>query len=260
MVASRLIPLLACMVALSSCGGGGSAESAAAPDNAMVSPALSSIPAGTSTGVSVQVPAASSAWPMLGVTTDDPNTRTNDQVDALVSLPRRAMVRVVLDQGTPPADYVDSVRRLAAVADVMALPLDSSDMAKVNAAQAGDRARRYLAALQDAAPIWEMGNEVNGNWVGADPVGRIEAMLEAAKACGKRTALTFHDGKPATPGHDMLPWIDANIPEGHRLRTGLDCVLVSCYEDQIGGHQLTQAEIDTIFSGATGLSLTAAGT
>jgi hypothetical protein len=191
----------------------------------------------------------SSGWSWLGATTDDPNTHTADQVAALAALPRRIALRVVLDQGTVPADYVDSVRKLAAVSEVMALPLDSSDMAKVDAAQAGARARNYMAALGDAAPIWEVGNEVNGNWVGADPVGKIEAMFDAARAYGRKTAVTFYYENPVTPGHDMLPWIDANIPAGHRLRTGLDYVLVSYYEDQNGGHQLTQAEIDTIFSG-----------
>ncbi len=195
------------------------------------------------------VPVVAHAWSLLGVTTDDPNTDTASQVDALASLPRRPALRVVLDQGTAPADYVDSVRKLAAVADVMALPLDSSDMKKLDAGQAGERARRYLEALQDAAPIWEVGNEVNGNWVGTDPVAKIEAMYDAAKAYGKQTAVTFYYENPATPGHDMLPWIDANIPAGHRLRSGLDYVLVSYYEDQNGGHQLTQAEIDQIFSG-----------
>jgi hypothetical protein len=193
--------------------------------------------------------AAARAWSWLGATTDDPNTDTAAQVGALAALPRRITLRVVLDRGTPPADYVDAVRKLAAVADVMALPLDSSDMAKVNAAQAGDRARRYMDALQDAAPIWEVGNEVNGDWVGTDTVAKIAAMFDAAKARGKRTALTFYYENPATPGHAMLAWIDANIPAGHRLRNGLDYVLVSYYEDQNGGHRLTQAEIDTIFSG-----------
>jgi hypothetical protein len=193
--------------------------------------------------------ARAGAWRWLGVTTDDPNTDTDSQVQALAALPRRIALRVVLDRGTPPADYVASLRRLAGVADVMALPLDSSEMAKVDSAQAGERARRYLDALQDAAPTWEVGNEVNGDWVGADPVGKIEAMFDAARAYGKKTALTFYYENPATPGHDMLPWIDAHIPAGHRLRTGLDYVLVSYYEDQNGGHRLSQAEVDAIFSG-----------
>jgi hypothetical protein len=74
-------------------------------------------------------------------------------------------------------------------------------------------------------------------------------MFDAAKAHGKKTALTFYYENPATPGHDMLPWIDANLPPAHRLRAGLDYVLVSYYEDQNGGHRLSQAEIDAIFSG-----------
>lgn len=232
--ARRFAPAAA--LALCACGGGSSPS----PDPQVTTPApaptASSRPAGA-------------GWAWLGATTDDPNTGTSAQVDALASLPRRIALRVVLDQGTAPADYVDSVRRLAAVADVMALPLDSSDMAKVNAAQAGERARRYMAALQDSARIWEVGNEVNGDWVGPDAVGKIEAMFDAALAHGKKTALTFYYENPATPGHDMLPWIDANIPAGHRLRTGLDYVMVSYYEDQNGGHRLTQSEIDAIFSG-----------
>ena len=68
-------------------------------------------------------PATATAWSWLGTTTDDPNADTAAQVDALAALPRRIALRVVLDRGTPPTDYVASVRRLAAVADVMALPL-----------------------------------------------------------------------------------------------------------------------------------------
>ncbi|MGE4241260.1 hypothetical protein [Ramlibacter sp.] len=189
------------------------------------------------------------AWPWLGVTTDDPNVDTAAQIEALSALPRRPALRVVLDEGTPPSSYVDSVRRLAAVADVMALPVDSSWMKDIDAKRAGERAHRYLRALGDAATIWEVGNEVNGNWVGRDPVPKIEAMFDVARAHGKKTALTFFHENPATPGHDMLPWIDTHIPPGHRLRAGLDYVLVSYYEDENGGHRLTQREIDAIFTG-----------
>ena len=194
-----------------------------------------------------QSPATRWAW--LGVTTDDPNANTAAQVDALASLPRRVALRVVLDQGKPPSAYVAAVRQLSAVADILALPVDSSEMAKLNAAQAGERAGRYMDALGDLAPLWEVGNEVNGNWVGANPVAKVEAMFDAAKARRKRTVLTLYYENPAAPGYDMLPWVDANIPVGHRLRTGIDYVLVSYYEDQNGGHRLSQAEIDAIFTG-----------
>ncbi len=273
----RCAPVLA--IALCSCGGGGGASPAAVPaavaespstvatttsDAAVSLPVTTPAPPVTTPALPVTtptlpvngpaVPVVAHAWSVLGVTTDDPNTDTASQVDALAALPRRPALRVVLDQGTAPADYVDSVRKLAAVADVMALPLDSSDMKKLDAGQAGDRARRYLEALQDAAPIWEVGNEVNGNWVGTDPVGKIEAMYDAAKAYGKQTAVTFYclHENPATPGHDMLPWIDANIPAGPspaqrpRLRASW-----SYYEDQNGGHQLSRKPRSTRSSPAS---------
>ena len=46
----------------------------------------------------------------------------------------------------------------------------------------------------------------------------------------------------------MISWVDQNIPPGHRMRSGLDYVLVSYYEDQNAGHQLTQSELDTMFA------------
>jgi len=53
---------------------------------------------------------------------------------------------------------------------------------------------------------------------------------------------------PPTPGYEMISWVDQNIPPGHRMRSGLDYVLVSYYEDQNAGHQLTQSELDTMFA------------
>jgi hypothetical protein len=114
----------------------------------------------------------------------------------------------------------------------MALPLDSSAMANLNAEQAGARLSQYAAALGDSVSVWDVGNEVNGDWVGAQPVPKIEAMLDAARSYGKKAALTFYYESSVTPGHDMLSWIDALIPAGHRLRSGLDYVLVSYYEDR----------------------------
>lgn len=118
----QFVPLLA--LGLCACGGGpDAADETAAP----------AAPQETAAARAVR-------WDWLGATTDDPNADTAAQADAFASLPRRIALRVVLDAGTPPADYVDSVRKLAAVADVMALPLDSSEMSRVDAAQAGTRA------------------------------------------------------------------------------------------------------------------------
>ena len=216
--------------ALIACGGGGSTQPPAE-------------------GPTPPPPTLASASLLAGVTTDDPTVRTADQVEALASLPRRAMARVVLDVGTPPSDYVASIAELAKVADIMAQPVDSSAMLRLTVAGVRTRMEQFMAALGASVSVWEVGNEINGNWVGADPVFKVEAMFDAARNAGRRTALTLYYEKPAVPGFDMLPWVDVNIPPGHRLRSGLDYVFVSYYEDQNSGHRLTQAELDTIFEG-----------
>jgi hypothetical protein len=195
------------------------------------------------------------AW-VFGVTTDDPTVNTSQQVDALSSFAQRVMVRTVFDPpagGSPTAaDYVPSVTSISGVADVMGLMVDSSEMSNMTLATVQARATEYLNALGNVVSVWEIGNEVNGNWLGAGVLPKIEAMYDTMKAAGKQTALTVYYENPATAGFDMLPWIDANIPPGHRMRTGLDYILVSYYEDENNGHQLTQTELNTIFSGLAG--------
>lgn len=222
-------PLIPLLLLLSACGHGGG-------------------------GAAPPVPPAPprAAW-LWGVTSDDPTVGTAQQVDALKALPRRTMARLVFDppagSGHPTAaDYAPSVAAIAPVADVLGLPVDSSAMAATDLAAIRARIASYLAALGGSVTVWEVGNEVNGNWLGSGVVPKIEAMYDAVKAAGKPAALTFYYENPATPGYDLVPWIDANLPAGHRMRTGLDYVLVSYYEDQNGGHQLTQAELDTLFA------------
>jgi len=208
-------------------------------------------PAANDTATLTVGTAATSSW-IWGVTTDDPTVNTTQQVTALQSLPKRVIVRTVFDPpsgGSPVAsDYVSSVTQIAAVADVMGLPVDSSATSGFSLAAINSRIAEYLGALGGLVSIWEIGNEVNGNWLGTGVMPKLEAMYDAAEAAGKPTALTFYYENPPTPGYDMIPWIDANIPPGHRMRAGLEYALVSYYEDQNGGHQLTQAEINGLFT------------
>jgi hypothetical protein len=210
------------------------------------SPTPSPTPSVTPTSVP---PSQSWIW---GVTSDDPSVNTAQQVDALSSLPKRVMVRTVFDMpsggGPVAADYAPSIAMISQVADVMALTNDSSTMAKTSLATIQARIAEYLATLSSNVKVWEIGNEVNGNWLGSGVVPKVEAEYDAVKAAGKSTALTLYYENPPTPGYDMIPWVDANIPVGNRMRAGLDNVLVSYYEDQNGGHQLTQSELNGIFS------------
>lgn len=205
---------------------------------------------GASVGTQTQpsLPVTPKTW-IWGVTTDDPTVGTADQVAALSALPTKTVVRCVFDPPQPASYYQPSVQAIAAVADIMGQPVDSSEMASLTVSDVQARIADYLATMGSNVKIWEVGNEVNGNWLGSNVLPQITAMYTAAKAAGKATAMTFYYENPPTPGFDMLPWIDVNIPNGNGMRTGLDYVLVSYYEDENNGHQLTQAELDAVFSG-----------
>lgn len=208
------------------------------------------VPDAGSTGVDAGTIDAGLTW-LWGLTTDDPFTATSAQVAALRALPQRTMLRVVFDppvSGGPPAlDYAPVVNSLSQAAAVLGLPLDSSEMPRLTLGQVQSRITEYLQALGSTVAVWEIGNELNGNWLGANAIGKAEAMYDAVKTAGKKTALTLYYENPGTPGFELIPWVDANIPPGHRMRSGLDYVLVSYYEDQNQGHQLTQPELDQLF-------------
>lgn len=193
----------------------------------------------------------SSSW-VWGVTTDDSTVQTASQVSAVAAFAKRVTIRTVFDPpvgGSPAAtDYLASAQALSAVADVMGLPVDSSAMSQFTVADISARIAEYLSVLGLYVRIWEIGNEVNGNWLGQDVITKVRTMYNAAKAAGKLTALTLYYENPPTPGYEMISWVDQNIPPGDPMRSGLDYVLVSYYEDQNGGHQLTQSELDTMFS------------
>ena len=196
-------------------------------------------------------PPPSTSW-LWGITTDDATVQSASQLSAVAAFSRRVTIRTVFDPpvgGLPaPTDYLSSVQALSAKADVMGLPVDSSAMSQFTTAAIGTRIAEYISTLGQYVRIWEIGNEVNGNWLGQDVITKVETMYDAAKAAGKLTALTLYYENPPTPGYEMISWLDQNIPPGHRMRSGLDYVLVSYYEDQNAGHQLTQSELNTVFS------------
>jgi hypothetical protein len=158
-------------------------------------------------------------------------------VEALAALPRRVMARVVFDEGQAARDYVAPVSAIGGVADVMGELLDSFYVPTLTTAAYVARAEEYVAALGDAVDLWEIGNEVNGEWLGetAEVVAKIRGAHAVARRHGKATALTlyYNAGCFASPDHEMFAWTEANLPED--LRRDLDLVLVSYYEDDCNG-------------------------
>jgi hypothetical protein len=61
------------------------------------------------------------------------------------------------------------VKKLQPVSYLMGELLDSSDETSISAAAYNTRVKSYLAALGGQVDLWEIGNEVNGDWTGPVP-------------------------------------------------------------------------------------------
>ncbi len=190
--------------------------------------------------------------PVYGVTLDD-ISGLPEILDALGRLSRRATARVVFDETVLPAYYREAVVAIARVSKVMGEILDSQFVSTVTVDGYLQRSADYLAALGDVVDIWEVGNEINGEWLGATPdvVAKMTGAYDLVKAAGKTTALTLYYNQDcwSDPANEMFRWVQANVPE--RMLQGLDYALISYYEDDCNGLQpdwpAVFAQLATIF-------------
>ena len=175
---------------------------------------------------------------LYGVTLDSVGG-INAIVDALKSLTRKPTTRIVFDELIPATDYQSATNRIHEVSYVMGELLDSYYVKQYSVAKYLARATEYLSALNPSVDIWEIGNEVNGEWLGttSDVVKKISGAFEIAKANGQVTALTLYYNEKCweKPANEMFTWAAKNVPEA--MKQGLDYVLVSYYEDDCNGLQ-----------------------
>jgi hypothetical protein len=184
-----------------------------------------------------------------GVTIDDV-TRLPQIVASLAHLPVRPWVRIPFDPGMQPADYRQAVGAIAKVSGIMAEPVDSSEVTGYTTRQYVARFRTYYRAFRASVKLWEIGNEVNGNWLGpARTVTQdIEGAYTAIHQAGGQTALTlsYEPNCAGDPSHDMWTWATRNIPA--QLKQGLDYVLVSYYEEDCNDYRPSTAEWAKVFT------------
>lgn len=155
---------------------------------------------------------------------------------ALAAHQHRPTVRLVFQEGTTPTDYAKAVPRIAEVADIMGMVADSTAMAGLDAAALADRQRQFQTAFGARISLWEVGNELNGEWVGppGDTRTKLSASIAAARALGGpdvQLALTLnHWPGPDCYTHDWeatVPFARA-IPAADRAR--IDLLLLSYYQ------------------------------
>jgi hypothetical protein len=128
--------------------------------------------------------------------------------------------------------------------------LDSSDEKAISVAAFGTRVESYLHALGRQVGIWEIGNEVNGNWTGPYPVvaAKLTAAYDDVVAAGGATALTLYANNFG-PDHcgdgpaELTPVQFSRRYVPARAARGLNYVFLSYYPAQCGGREPSPAQL-----------------
>lgn len=193
---------------------------------------------------------------VLGVTIDNVDNITA-VIAALKKLPvPRPTIRVVFDEYVAAKHYLTAVKQLAVVADVMGELIDSEYMKLYSVTSYKNRAEDYLKILGSYVAIWEIGNEVNGEWLGTNVIEKILAAHGVFVKAGKKVVVNFYYNKGCSEnGHEMFDWINSNVPTS--LRTGLDWVLFSYYEDDCNNIVHDAAYWEGVFTQLSGVFPTA---
>jgi len=191
--------------------------------------------------------------PLHGITIDGVKNLP-EIVASIGHLSQKATTRIVYDPGKKASDYRDATVAVGKVSYVMGEIVDSFWMKCYTVPEYLDRTKDYVDSLSDVVDIWEIGNEINGDWTfgstrkckpkasvpstaAADVAAKMVAAYDYVKSKGKVTELTlyYNKGCGEPEANEMFTWAEANIPD--RMRQGLDYVLVSYYEDDCHGLQ-----------------------
>jgi len=137
-------------------------------------------------------------------------------------------------------NYGKAVEALHPHAYVMVQVVDSQEMAQKSVADVRSRAAQAMAKFGDKVDLWEVGNELNGDWAGSSP-GEINAKAQAAydaiSSKGGRTAITLNYWS----GSDCYQnsW-EATLPYAQAMPAKLknvDYLFLSVYETACDPHQ-----------------------
>jgi hypothetical protein len=192
-----------------------------------------------------------SAEPLYGVTIDSIG-QIKTIVSAERSLPNRPTTRVYFSASEPASYYRAAVDELHPVSNVMGELLDSSDATHITTSAFQTRVESYLTTLGSAVAIWEVGNEVNGNWTGPYSAGSAkltEAYADVA-AIDDSTALTLYANEfgPDNCGDGVSELTPVQYSEQYvpvSVRDGLDYVFESYYPTQCRNIYPTNAQVAT---------------
>ena len=113
--------------------------------------------------------------PIHGVTVDDKNDLRKDAflakvLESLTHLSVKPTVRIVYAPGNKKGpfsanSYMDATRQIKSVGYVFGQPVDSFYMRCFTPSEYLNRFKNYVTTLGPSVDIWEVGNEINGEWL-----------------------------------------------------------------------------------------------
>jgi len=183
-----------------------------------------------------------------GVTITDPYD-FEKVADSLGAHRLKVTARIVFDEFVKASEYAEVVPALAKKAFIMGELVDSFFVPKYSLKAYEDRAKEYLNAFKGNVNIWEVGNEINGEWLGpaAAVVPKLVAAHNVIKAVGGTTALTLYYNPNCWENKDneMIPWVKKYLPT--TLKNDTDFVLVSYYPYDCENYFPNAAEWENVF-------------
>ncbi len=181
--------------------------------------------------------------------TIEPNYRVNlkeeyEKIDDLKGLfhPKHRWARIIMHgnediwEVEPTLSHISKIINYAFDNNVktMGQLFDSTDQAKIPLQQFKilvDQVISYPGFEKISA--WEVGNEVNGGWLGSEMTEKIEYASKKVKSVypDKKVCLTFYwYSMQDSMQSSLFNWIDSHVTQ--EIRNNIDCVALSIYFDQ----------------------------
>lgn len=179
---------------------------------------------------------AASSRPWLGLTMDRISHYQSDLARARRLTGPYGWMRLVFDRGEPPSHYLSAVRQAKALGiHVLGQPIDSAyahfyDRRGYLAREAGYI--DYFHSHGNLVDAWEVGNEVNGEWLGPQMGAKVADSAAYARAhSGALVVVTlfWQLGTASTPINATFNWARRYLPPA--VQRNVDVVLLSTYPD-----------------------------
>ena len=152
----------------------------------------------------------SSKGNLYGITIENPQ-QIDKIVESIKNLSWKPTVRVVFQaEDSNPTAYVAYLQKLKPYANIMGEILDSEAMQSMPESVYQKRVNDYVGQLDGYVDIWEIGNEINGSWLGDSNLRarNVGYAYDVVRSKNKPTALTTWYDPPSCVDstYEMIKW------------------------------------------------------